>query len=97
MVTNKRSNTSAILPVFWWIGFAVGAASSVSVTVVVVIWEWVENPGGIFHGESGTNWPFVFDTAISWFIPTFVYVAIIVSISHLAWAALRRYRGKNRF
>lgn len=94
-MTNKRGKTSTIMPAYWWIGLAVGAAVSASVTVIVVLWEWLENPGGIFHGETGTNWQFVFDTAISWFIPTFVYVTVIASVSHLAWSVVRRYRSKN--
>ena len=80
---------------FWWLGIAAGAAVSSAVTVIVVIWEWIENPGGIFHSEVGTNWEFVLDTAISWFVPTFVYVAIFASVSHLAWSVVRKRRRKD--
>ena len=66
-----------------------GAVVSTAVTVIVVIWEWLENPGGIFHNELGTNWNFVVDTAISWFVPTFVYAALLVSGLHIAWSVLR--------
>ena len=31
--------------------------------------DWLENPGGIFHDASATNWSFVFETAWSWFAP----------------------------
>lgn len=94
-VTSKRSNASTLTPALWWLGLAVGAIVSSSVTVIVVVWEWLENPGGIFHSEIGTNWEFVFDTAISWFIPTFVYAAIIVSVLHLAWSFIAKRRRKD--
>jgi hypothetical protein len=78
---------------FLWFGIASGAVASLTITIVVVVWEWLENPGGIFHNENGTNWEFVLDTAISWFVPTFVYVAVMASIGHLVWSAIRRRRG----
>ncbi len=53
---------------------------SIVLTLIIVIWEWLENPGGIFHDQQGTNWHFVYDTAISWFVPTFIYVAIISAV-----------------
>jgi len=67
-------------------GLAVGAAVSVLVTTVVCVWEWAENPGGIFRDDQGTNWQFVFDTAWSWWVPTFVYTVVAVSLAHLLWA-----------
>jgi hypothetical protein len=86
-----RSETSAPKPVFWWLGLAVGVVVSFIVTLIIVIWEWLENPGGIFRSEIGTNWNFVFDTATSWFVPTFIYVALIASALHLAWWIVRRH------
>ena len=80
----------------WWLGLAAGAFVSATVTIIMVVWEWVENPGEIFHGEGGTNWGFVFDTAISWLIPTFVYAAVISSILHVAWTAIRHRGSKER-
>ena len=94
-MTNTRSYNPLFRPAPWWLGLAAGAAVSSAVTVIVVIWEWLENPGGIFHSEAGTNWEFVFDTAVSWFVPTFVYVAFIASGLHLAWSAVRKRRRKN--
>jgi hypothetical protein len=80
---------------FFRFGIAAGVVVSFAVTLIVVIWEWLENPGGIFHNDNGTNWEFVLDTAISWFVPTFVHVAVIASIAHLLWSAFRRYRNKD--
>ena len=97
-MTKTQGRASPIVPQPWWLGLAAGAAISSTVTVVIVVWEWLENPGGIFRGESGTNWGFVFDTAISWFVPTFIYAALFASALHLAWSVARavflRLRGR---
>ena len=69
---------------------------SAIVTIIVVVGEWVDNPGGIFRSDAGTHWPFVADTAISWFVPTLVYVSVLVSALQLAWHVAARYRGKRR-
>lgn len=79
----------------WWLGLAAGALVSAAVTVIVVVWEWLENPGGIFRSESGTNWGFVFDTTISWLVPTFVYAAVLASVLHAVWLVARRHRRKK--
>lgn len=83
---------SQIQTKFWWFGIAVGTVVSLTITLIVVIWEWLENPAGIFHNGNGTNWNFVLDTAISWFVPTFIHVAVIAAIAHLLWSAIRRRR-----
>lgn len=68
---------------------------SLCVTLVVVFWEWLENPGGIFRSEDGTNWEFVLDTATSWFVPTFAYATFIAAVLHLAWSLVRKRRRTN--
>ena len=80
---------------FWLFGLAAGAAIATLVTVIMCAWEWLENPGGIFRDASGTNWNFVYDTALSWFLPVFGWVAVIAALTHLAWSRLQKYR-KNR-
>jgi len=80
---------------FWLFGIVTGAFISATVTLIVVVWEWLENPGGIFHNADGTNWGFVFDTAISWLVPTFICTAVIALILHLGWSAIRRRRSKD--
>ena len=87
-----QTRTSETRASFLWFGITTGALVSAIVTLIVVIWEWLENPGGIFHDENGTNWGFVLDTATSWLVPTFIYVAVIAAISHLAWSAIGRRR-----
>ena len=73
-----------------------GTFVSATVTLIVVVWELIENPGGIFRNEHGTNWQFVFDTAISWFVPTLVYAAVIVSIAQLLWHFVKKYRDRQK-
>lgn len=88
---------STIRGTFWFFGIAVGVAVSASVTLFMVAWEWLENPGGIFRDEAGTNWQFMLDTAVSWFVPTLIYTAIIASAFRLAWSVLvRRRRNAER-
>jgi hypothetical protein len=82
--------------VHWWIGPATGAVIASAVTFVMVAWEWVENPGGIFRGESGTNWNFVFDTAISWFVPTLINATLIALAVHLAWIFVKKRRSADK-
>jgi hypothetical protein len=77
----------------WVFGIMTGAATSAVVTLVIVVWEWLENPGGIFHNADGTNWGFVFETATSWFVPTFIYVAALAVALHLGWSVWRRRSG----
>jgi hypothetical protein len=96
MRKKSQDTASAIVPRPWWLGLAVGVAISSTVTVIIVIWEWLENPGGIFRGDGGTNWGFVFDTAISWFVPTFVYAALFASALHLAWSVARAVFSRLR-
>jgi len=69
-------------------GLAIGFAVSVLVTIVVCVWEWVQNPGGIFHDDEGTNWQFFFETAWSWLIPTFIYTVVAVSLAHVLWMSM---------
>lgn len=59
-------------------------------TLIITLWEWLENPSGIFHNQNGTNWRFVFDTSISWFIPTFINVVLIAAAGHLLFSFIKR-------
>ena len=95
-MTDTRSHASNVVPEKWWIGLAAGLVVSSVLTIIVVVWEWLENPGGIFRGASGTNWEFVFETAVSWFVPTFINVAVVASVIHLAWGWIIKRRGAGR-
>ncbi len=71
------------------IGIACGITIAIAVTSFVTIWEWLENPGGIFRDEEGTNWRFVYDTAISWFVPTLLQATPLAVLTCLLWARVR--------
>ncbi|MDN3651956.1 hypothetical protein QWY77_04135 [Thalassotalea ponticola] len=58
-------------------------------TCAVVLWHWYENPAGIFRDATDSHWPFMYDTAISWLIPTFLYTSLIVYLVLLIRAALK--------
>lgn len=49
----------------------VGATVGLVTAPVMSFLDWRLNPSGIFHSELGTNWPFVWDTWLSWFVPMF--------------------------
>jgi hypothetical protein len=86
-----KSVLRALSKPFWLFGLAVGSSVSLLVTIFVTVWEWIENPGGIFRDEMGTHWQFVYDTAISWLLPTFLYVAIASSIIHLLFSGTKTF------
>ncbi|MEL6822385.1 MAG: hypothetical protein AAFP70_11530 [Calditrichota bacterium] len=57
------------------------------------LWNWIENPGSIFHDSSGTNWSFVWDTFFSWFWPMLLFFLPVFLIA----GYLIRYFSKNNF
>lgn len=73
------------------LGLKVGMVSGVVAMLVFSLWDWILNPGGIFHDAHGTNWPIVVETAASWLIPTFLIVWASVAIVHIGWSYLHRY------
>lgn len=77
----------------WLHSVGFGFVIALIVTLVVTIWEWIENPSDIFHGSEGTHWSIVWETAMSWFIPTFLYVtATCLGIIILCKLLRRVYR-----
>jgi len=75
-----------------------GIAFSFVITFAVCLWEWIENPGGIFHGPDGTRWGFVLDTAISWFVPTLLNAFFIFGLILFGynWLSFYRAMGKSQ-
>ncbi|MBE7216007.1 hypothetical protein MK852_16595 [Shewanella benthica] len=73
---------------FWSFGLLVGTLGAFLISAVITIWELIENPGEIFRNAQGVNWSFVFDTASSWFIPSFLYLGLSSAIAHLAISVL---------
>ena len=59
-----------------------GLVASAVLAIVMTYADWRLNPGGIFHGDYGTNWIIVWNTLVSWFVPT-VPVAVILAIAVL--------------
>ncbi|MEO1320883.1 MAG: hypothetical protein AAFV30_09990 [Pseudomonadota bacterium] len=47
--------------------------------------DWIANPGGIFRSEAGTNWTFVWDTWLSWFLPTLIGLMPPAFLAHIGW------------
>ena len=77
------------------VAIIVGLSVSSVVTLTISIWEWLENPSGIFHNENGTNWTFVYETASSWFVPTFIISSAISALVLLIFKGILLLR-KNR-
>ena len=66
----------------WLSGAALGVVASLVLALVMTYADWRLNPGGLFHGDSGTDWQVVWDTAVSWFVPT-IPAAVILSVAVL--------------
>jgi hypothetical protein len=73
---------------FWLFGPIMGVIIASTAALIFTVWDWLENPGGIFRDANSTNWNFVYDTAVSWFVPTFITVAIIASAGHILFSAV---------
>lgn len=78
---------------FGTFSLALGIISAITLTFIITVWEWVENPSGIFHDQSGTNWSFVYDTAISWFVPTLITVTVISVFIQLIIKWVHKYKN----
>lgn len=84
-------------------GLISGAAFASTLTIIITVWEWLENPGGIFRGPDGTNWRFIRDTAVSWLFPTLCYAVPIAAVARVmigavarGWKARRRRLAEGR-
>ena len=67
----------------WTVAVLAGVLTGLAVAGVATLLDWRENPGGIFHGDAGTDWRIVFHTAASWFLPVAPTVCVIVAIALL--------------
>lgn len=83
MPVSLRMKLSYLLKRFWLFGPSLGLIIAILATLTFTLWDWIENPSGIFHDSTGTNWNFVYDTAVSWFFPTFLQSTLILSVAHL--------------
>lgn len=73
----------------WTSGITIGAIAGVCVATIMTFLDWRLNPGGIFHGATGTNWTIVLETAISWFAPVAGAGAAVALVVLFVWARLR--------
>ena len=68
----------------WLLACLIGAGTGLVIAAAMSFVDWRHNPGGIFHGELGTNWDIVLETAVSWFVPV-AFVAAALSAVVLWW------------
>ena len=61
----------------WVAGLLAGFGFALVLTLIVTLWDWLENPSQIFHGAGGTHWGVVAETALSWFLPTLFYAVLV--------------------
>lgn len=59
----------------------VGATLGLVVSSVVTFLDWRLNPGGIFHGDAGTNWIVVAETGFSWFLPVAAGASVVAALA----------------
>lgn len=72
-----------------WLGLRRGGLASIALTSVMVVWEVVENPGGIFRNTAGIQCEFVSATANSWLLPTLAGFIPITAVGHLIITMVR--------
>ncbi|MDA0682956.1 MAG: hypothetical protein O2797_05265 [Bacteroidetes bacterium] len=70
----------------------IGLVIAIMVSSVVTVMQWWDNPGDVFHSVDGTNWPFVWDTWLSWFSPTLLWSVGIALAFMAAMAGLASIR-----
>jgi hypothetical protein len=73
----------------WMLGGVVGLTAGVLVSATMTFLDWRLNPTGLFHGEQGTHWRVVAETALSWFWPVALIAAVLTILVQLAIAWLR--------
>jgi hypothetical protein len=67
-----------------------------SISVGVTLWEWLENPSGIYHDGTTTHWQIVYETAFSWLIPTTGYLFLLAVMTQLIWHGIAKLRERFR-
>ena len=72
----------------WLKGFGIGAVVGFVVAATATFMDWRVNPAGIFHNAGKTNWAFVWETAVSWFVP--VAAAVTVAALLVLYVVSRR-------
>ncbi len=81
---------------FWSFSLILGFLSAFILALVITVWEWIENPSGIFHNQYETNWSFVYATFKSWFVPTFINATIISCTIYLLVKLIKYVYTRNK-
>jgi len=74
---------------YWLFGPVAGFIGAALVTTVFTTNDWVRNYGDIFRDTTGTNWTIVSETAVSWFVPSFIYITLLATLGHLIGSRIR--------
>lgn len=71
----------------WKLAAAIGLLLGIVVASAMTFMDWRANPGGIFHGETGTNWTIIMETAISWWWPVtlITMLATVIFLYAVTW------------
>lgn len=67
------------------------AIAGVTLATAMTVADWWKNPAGVFHGGTGTNWGFVWQTWISWFLPAGLMAGVAAAL--LLWLMTARRGG----
>ncbi|WP_394200229.1 hypothetical protein [Shewanella waksmanii] len=81
---------------FWSFGIAFGLITASVISSLVTLWEWLQNPGGVFYAGGTTQWDNVLATFTSWFMPTFFYAGLAAAIGHLSISLLTQWLSKKK-
>ena len=60
----------------WKLVVSIPLGVAIAVSSIATWIDWSKNPGGMFHDSAGTNWTIVLETALSWFLPLLLVVAV---------------------
>jgi len=72
----------------WVIGISAGGLVALLAATAITFIDWRLNPGGVFHGQAGTDWKIVWETWSSWCAPVFL-VTSGIAIAVLWWTSAR--------
>ena len=71
-------------------------AGAILISAGVTLWEWLENPSGIFHDDTTTHWQIVYETAVSWLVPSAAYLFLVAVMAQLIWHGTAKIRARFR-
>ena len=61
---------------YWKMSLFSGGFMGLVIASVMTFQDWRLNPGGLFRANNQTQWNVVWDTWISWFLPTVALTSI---------------------